>query len=80
MKPIPPKPNTLDARALQLLRSRGTLTSPEFQSLTGSWRLAASIHRLRKLNWPIAKAMVYAPLATSPKREIASYFLGLTDE
>lgn len=50
--PIPPKPGTLESRALAALR-QGPLTSPEFQVLTGSWRLAATVRELRLKAWPI---------------------------
>lgn len=80
MKPIPPKANTLDAKALELLRAHPSLTSPEFQHETGSWRLAACIGRLQGLDWPIVSVMILAPSETNPKRRIAKYFLSQTNE
>lgn len=72
MKPIQPKAGTLAAHCLQLLRTRPSLTSPEFQAETRSWRLAAVIFDLRGLGWPILAATI--PSGTS-RRGISRYFL-----
>ena len=51
---------TMEHRALSELleRGRGGLTSPEFQAVTGSWRLSAPVHELRRKGWPIATEWV----------------------
>ena len=59
-KPLTPRTGTMEHRALSELleRGRGGLTSPEFQAVTGSWRLSAPVHELRRKGWPIATEWV----------------------
>lgn len=75
--PIPPKPSTLDAKALELLRTRPSMTSLEFQKESGSQRLAACIHRLRELGWPILAATISTAYS---RRGYARYFLQIVDD
>jgi hypothetical protein len=35
-----------------LLRGR-KVAHPDFEAVTGSWRLAAHVHRLKRLGWPV---------------------------
>lgn len=50
-----PKNETLASTALDLMLGGATLCHPSFFAYTGSWRLAAHIHILRRLGWPIEK-------------------------
>ena len=60
-KPRVPLIGTMEHRALSELLARGKrgMTSPEFQAVTGSWRLGASVHALRRKGWPIATEWVH---------------------
>ena len=59
-KPRMPLTGTMEHRALSELLARGKrgMTSPEFQAVTGSWRLSAPVHELRRKGWPIATEWV----------------------
>ena len=59
-KPRMPLTGTMEHRALAVLLERGRrgLTSPEFQAVTGSWRLSAPVHELRRKGWPVEKQWV----------------------
>ena len=74
-KPIQPPPNTLTSRLLELFKEGRALTSPDFQNLTGSWRLAAVVFELKGLNWPILAIRISAPSPSRPNRKIAPYFM-----
>lgn len=71
--PIWPKTATLAESALCLLLCRNSLTSPEFQAATRSWRLAAYINALRNDGWPVQ--VVEIPFSDDPTRYIARYFM-----
>lgn len=73
--PIWPNPNTLPARCLAMLLNGQALTSPEFQAITGSWRLAAVIFTLKCLGWPIVSLEIPAPTKEAPDRYISRYSL-----
>lgn len=75
----PPNPRipltgTMEHRALSELLARGKrgMTSPEFQAVTGSWRLGASVHALRRKGWPIATEWVHTRF-----RKFARYVVGV---
>jgi len=68
-----PSPATLADRALDILLSGKRLTHPQFQELTGSWRLAAAIKVLRWLGWPVQTDELHRP----GRRPIADYWLPL---
>ena len=59
-KPRVPLIGTMEHRALSELLARGKrgMTSPEFQAVTGSWRLSAPVHELRRKGWPVEKQWV----------------------
>ena len=59
-KPRMPLTGTIEHRALSELLARGKrgMTSPEFQAVTGSWRLSAPVHELRRKGWPVEKQWV----------------------
>ena len=75
-KPRVPLIGTMEHRALSELLARGRrgLTSPEFQAVTGSWRLGASVHALRCKGWPIETQWV-----ESRVRRFARYTLVLVE-
>lgn len=54
--PKMPPERILAAKALRLMLGGMQITHPEFEALTGSWRLAAHIYILRKLGWPVLVA------------------------
>ena len=71
--PVAPMPNTLAARMLAMLAAGETLTSPEFQDRTGSWRGAAYVFQLAAMGWLIVVERIPAP--DRPERWIARYRL-----
>jgi len=73
--PIWPTPNTLPARCLSLMLSGQTFTHPEFEAITGSWRLSAVIFLLKGLGWPVSSWEIPAPTSECPARAISRYFL-----
>lgn len=70
-----PVPHTLQHRCLDYLLTGRHLTPPIFQDMTGSWRLAASVHELKDLGWPIQSSFVPAPPSASRNRYMARYWL-----
>ena len=71
-----PKPSTLAAEALALLLSGRTLTHPEFEDITHSWRLSEPIRALRHdYGWPVDTIEISAPTAERPDRFIAKYVM-----
>lgn len=68
-----PKSSTLAERALRFLLNGEGITSPEFQSETKSWRLAAYVRTLKRGGWPVESAGV--PFPPAPLRTIAIYWL-----
>ena len=60
LKPRVPLTGTMEHRALSELLARGQrgMTSPEFQAVTGSWRLSAQVFDLRRKGWPVEKQWV----------------------
>jgi len=48
-----PPETSLAYKALTLLLGGLKISHPDFETLTGSWRLAAHIHILKRLGWPI---------------------------
>lgn len=73
--PIFPTKNTLPARCLYLMLTGQSLTHPEFEVLTGSWRLAAVVHALKELGWPVESLDLPAPSPECPTRCISRYSL-----
>lgn len=74
-KSIQPPPKTLTSRLLESFKENRALTSPDFQNLTGSWRLAAVVFELKGLNWPILTIRISAPSPSRQNRRIARYFM-----
>lgn len=73
--PIYPTPNTLPARCLSMMLNGQTFTHPEFEEITGSWRLSAVIFTLKGLGWPVESYDLPAPSAECQTRTISRYFL-----
>jgi hypothetical protein len=72
--PTYPKPSTLAGEALALLLAGRTLTHPEFEERTNSWRLSEPIRALRHdFGWPVETIELPAPTAERPRRVIAEY-------
>lgn len=73
---ILPSKNTLAYRALSMMLQGKKISHPNFQDETSSWRLAAHIHVLKKLGWPVQTIEVIHNAAVKPKsRHICRYFL-----
>lgn len=73
--PMLPKPNTRPAEALALLMKSGCLDQLTFLDDAGGWRLAAAVHVLRGLRWPIRSERVPVVLANGETASIARYSL-----
>ena len=73
--PIFPNPSSLSGRAITLLLTRPSLTSPDFQTETKSWRLAAYVNVLKGDGWPIESIEI--AFVDDRSRTIAKY--GLPD-
>lgn len=65
----------LQAMALDALLEGQSLDHPGFFRMTGSWRLAAVVHGLAAMGWPICKRLLPAPVERCPGREVAGYFV-----
>jgi hypothetical protein len=68
-----PPPASLTAEALRLLLTGRTLTHPDFEDITGSWRLGAYICTLREMYWPVETQEILCPSPDCPNRVIARY-------
>ena len=73
--PIYPSPNTLPARCLSMMLNGQTFTHPEFEVITGSWRLSAVVFKLKDLGWPVESFELHAPSPECSTRAISRYFL-----
>lgn len=71
--PIYPLTGTLVYKCLALLLKGQILNHLDFQRATGSWRLAAYIHELKKLGWPICSYEI-TQLVDSSLRFISVYY------
>lgn len=70
-----PKHATLADKLLHRLLAGERLTHRNFEDVTNSWRLAAYVHDLRELGWPIEAVELPAPSRECPSRTIALYYL-----
>src|SRR5215472_298050 len=71
-----PTRSTLQAIALATMLRGEPWTHPQFETATGSWRLAEPIRALRhELGWPVRTIRIPAPTADRPNRSIARYVL-----
>ena len=74
--PTYPKPSTLAGEALSLLLSGRTITHPQFEGITKSWRLSEPIRALRHdYGWPVVTIELPAPTVDRPDRVIAKYVM-----
>lgn len=68
-----PVATSLAGVALAAFLRGESLTHPDFEERTGSWRLAAYIGQLKDLGWPIQSEDVY--LSNVDSRTVARYRL-----
>lgn len=73
--PTWPTKGNLQDKALALLMDGRLIDHPEFEDITGSWRLGAVIFQLRGLGWPIETLDIPSPTEDRPSRIIALYRL-----
>lgn len=74
--PTYPSRASLSGVTLALLLTGRSLTHPEFEAITRSWRLGAYIEELRNdHNWPVDTIEIEAPTAHRPDRIIAMYVM-----
>lgn len=73
--PTLPKPATLADKLLGALLQGESFTHPDWEGITASWRLAATVQTLRDYGWPVLTLPVAAPTAQAPDRTIARYRL-----
>lgn len=73
--PIYPSPRTLPARCLAMMLNGQSFIHPEFEQITGSWRLSAVIFTLKGLGWPVESLDLSAPSPECPTRTISRYYL-----
>ncbi len=73
--PTLPTKGTLSHHALRLFAEGRMLEHPDFEALTGSWRLGAVVFTLRALGWPVETLDIPAPTDECPQRTIARYHL-----
>lgn len=75
LTPVLPKPGTLAHKLLTMLTCGEKLTHPDFETVTGSWRLSAVVFELVLLGWQIESVRINAPTSDRPDRPIARYWL-----
>ena len=73
--PAMPRPATLAERLLDCMLAGESLTHPEWEDRTQSWRLAATVQTLRDYGWPVQTLPIPAPTPENPERFIARYWL-----
>jgi hypothetical protein len=75
--PVLPRAATLADKLLDALLKGKSFTHPDWEGITQSWRLAATVQTLRDYGWPVDTLPVAAPTAQAPDRTIARYRLRL---
>lgn len=71
-----PRKNTLAYHALLLMLQGKKISHPDFDQVTGSWRLAAHILILKKLGWPINDEFIeHSNSVGSKECKISLYFI-----
>lgn len=73
--PVYPTPNTLPARLLAMFFKGQDFIHPEFEKVTGSWRLSAVAFSLKELGWPVETHDIAAPTPECATRTISRYYL-----
>jgi hypothetical protein len=71
--PTYPNHSSLEGKALAMLLAGLEIEHPDFERVTGSWRLGAYIEKLRSKDWPIITLDVTSPAPDRPDRVIARY-------
>ena len=69
---LPTRATLADLLLTHLLNGE-SYTHPEWEELTMSWRLAATVQDLKDLGWPVLSLPVMAPTQRKPDREISRY-------
>lgn len=72
-----PPEASLTSKALRLMMDGAKISHPEFEALTGSWRLAGYVHCLKKLGWPVETEHITVPSHEEGmrNRSIVVYYL-----
>lgn len=73
--PTWPQAGTLAARALDIFLRGESLTHPQFEAVSFSWRLSHVVYALKDLGWPVQADDIPAPTFENPRRVIARYSL-----
>lgn len=74
--PTYPPRSSLAGKALALLLTGRPLTHPEFEAITGSWRLSEFVRALRHDHgWPVETIEIPAPTEERHGRTIAKYMM-----
>jgi hypothetical protein len=74
--PSYPNRSTLAGEALAQLLAGRSLTHPDFEGITNSWRLSEPIRALRHdYGWPVETIEIPAPTTERPDRYIAKYVM-----
>jgi hypothetical protein len=74
-EPTWPDADTLAARALDVFLRGYSMTHPQWEAISLSWRLSAVVYTLRDLGWPVHAEDINAPTPKNPDRIIARYSL-----
>lgn len=79
LRTLPPA-GTQPRRVLELLATGERPDHADWYCATGSWRLAAHVHELKRdFGWPVQSTKVPAPDRQCPGRAIARYWLKQDD-
>lgn len=70
-----PNRATLADRLLAEFLKGESFIHPEWQDITQSWRLAATVQQLKDLDWPVQSLPEMAPTEHKPDRTISRYRL-----
>ena len=72
-----PTETSLAFKALRLMLRGMKVSHPQFEEQTGSWRLAAHVHILKRLGWPVQKEEVKLEWQVDDerKRHMGLYYL-----
>jgi hypothetical protein len=71
---LPKRATLADMLLMEFLKGESFI-HPEWQDITHSWRLAATVQALKDLDWPVQALPVLAPTERKPDRTIARYRL-----
>ena len=71
---LPKRATLADLLLTEFLKGESFI-HPEWQEITQSWRLAATVQALKDLDWPVLSLPEMAPTERKPDRTIARYRL-----